>query len=265
MKSKLKILLTGGTGQLGKMLLKQIDHEDFHIDVLTRNKIVDSIKNVGFLNADLTKIETLSSLRPDYDSVIHCASDPKNSESIDIKGTHNLLKSVKGGSIKNFVYISIVGIDESNFPYYQNKLKTEELVIGSGIPYTILRITQFHDFIYNRILNTVNSEDGFITVPDGLQFQSIDLIDVCGEILGLLKNGATNSIIRIGGPEILKISDIIKSYQEIIKPGTKISLVPPHNDFQKLFTTGINLCPNHRTGKITWRDFLTKIRNNDIV
>jgi len=245
------------------MLLKQIDHKDFRIDILTRNKIIDSIKNVGCLNADLTNVKTLSSLRSDYDIVVHCASDPKNSESIDIKGTHNLLKSIKGDRVKNFIYISIVGVDKSTFPYYQNKLKTEKQVVSSGIPYTILRITQFHDFIYDRILNMANSEDGLITVPDGLQFQSIDLIDVCGEIIRLLKNRATNSTIQVGGPEILKISDIIRSYQEIINSERKISLVPPHNAFEKLFTSGINLCPNHKTGKITWRDFLTKKRYNN--
>ena len=263
MGNKTKILLTGGTGQLGRMLLKQIDNEDFHIDILTRNKNIGSIKNVEYINADLTKVETLGSLGSDYDIIIHCASDPKNSESIDIKGTHNLLKSIKGGRPKNFIYISIVGVDKSTFPYYQNKLKTEELVVDSGIPYTIMRITQFHDFIYDRILNTANLEDGPIIIPDGLQFQSIDLMDVCGEILGLLKNGPSNSTIRIGGPEILKISDIIRNYQEVIKPEKEISLVPPHNDFQKLFTTGINLCSNHKTGKITWRDFLTEKVNNN--
>ncbi|WP_335966698.1 NAD(P)H-binding protein [Galbibacter sp. PAP.153] len=258
MRTKPKILLTGGTGQLGRMLLKQIDYEDFHIDILTRNKIIDTIKNVGHLNADLTKVETLSPLRLGYDIIIHCASDPKNSESIDIQGTQNLLKSIKGDRTKNFIYISIVGVDKSTFPYYRNKLKTEKLIVNSGIPYTILRITQFHDFIYDRILSTTRSEDELTTAPDGLKFQSIDLIDVCGEILGLLKIKATNSTIQIGGPEILKISDITKNYQEVIRPEKKISLIPPHNDFQKLFTTGINLCPNHKTGKITWRDFLIK-------
>lgn len=259
MTTKSRILVTGGTGQLGKIFLKETDNEYFQTDVLTRNKTLGSTKSIRYINADLIKAETLSSLGTDYDSIVHSASDPRNSDATDIIGTQNLLKRIKGNRIRNFMYISIVGVDKSNYKYYQDKLKAEELIIHSGIPYTILRVTQFHDFVYNRILNPANPKNDFITVPDGMKFQSIDLKDVCLEILRLLKNGATNSIKQIGGPEILKISDMVKAYQTIMMPEKKISLDPSQNDYQ-IFKTGINLCPDHKTGTITWRDFLLKKR-----
>lgn len=242
---------------MGKAFLKEIGEEYFQVDVLTRNNI-KSTTNIRYLEADLLEFETLNTLRTTYDIIVHCASDAKTSGSTDIRGTQNLLRIINRSIIKNLIYISIVGVDKTNYKYYQNKLHTEKVIIDSGVPYTILRVTQFHDFVYNRIINSNNSEDESIAIPGGLKFQSIDLTDVCAEILRLLKNGATNSILQVGGPEILESSGIAKTYQNVTSPEKKISIVPPGNDLQKLFTTGINLCPDHKKGKKTWRDFLLK-------
>jgi uncharacterized protein YbjT (DUF2867 family) len=257
------MLVTGGAGQLGKMLLRQIDTNNLYIDALTRNRIIDSVTNIRYIHADLTQYETLKVLSTNYDVIVHCASNPKDSDAVDIEGTRNLLKAIKGNNIRNFVYISIVGVDKSTYTYYQNKLKAEQLIIGSGIPYTILRITQFHDFVNNRILNAGERETEFLTIPEGLKFQSIDITDVCENIKELINSESSNSILDIGGPEILTIQNIVEAYQDIIKPNKKIKMTSDLNDFQKLFTTGINLSPERKLGRITWRDYLLNKRMED--
>ena len=255
-----KLLLTGGTGQLGQILLKQLVHSPLWINVLTRNKNIDSTTNLRYITADLGKYETLDTLRTDYDIVVHCASDPRESDSMDVEGTRNLLKAISGSSIKHFVYISILGVDKTPYKYYQNKLRAENLIQASGIPYTILRIAQFHDFVHNRILTPITGENGSFAIPAGLKFQSIDLIDVCEEIRECIKGGPTNSILQLGGPEVLTITEILEIYKNVIPTNKKITITTALNDFQKLFTTGINLCPDHKKGKITWKDYLLKKR-----
>lgn len=257
MKKIAKVLLTGGTGQLGKMLIREVAAQHFSIDVLTREKEFASKTNIGYVSADLTNYTSLTgALNQDYDVVVHCASNPKESDLIDVKGTQNLLGAIEGKNVKNFIYISIVGVDKTTYKYYQNKLRAEELIIGSGVPYTILRITQFHDFVLNRILVGGN-ENEVSMIPAGLNFQPIDLSDVSKRILQLIKSAPTNSILQIGGPEILNIQEIIQDYQKILKPRKKIETTTNLNDFQKLFTTGINLCPNNKWGSTTWRNYLT--------
>ena len=256
-----KLLLTGGTGQLGRTLLKGISTGPLRINVMTRNKGVDpSTADLSYITADLSNYGTLETLGTDYDIVVHCASDPRKSDSIDREGTRNLLKGLKDSSIKHFVYISILGVDKTTYPYYQNKLRAENLIIASGIPYTILRIAQFHNFVHDRILNPVMDGNESFTIPTGLEFQSIDLIDVCEEIQESIKRGPTNSILKIGGPEVLTISEIVEIYENTIPINKKITMTTHLNDFQKLFTTGINLCPDHKRGKITWKDYLLKKR-----
>lgn len=255
----MRVLLTGGTGQLGKMLLNNLGLQHFTIDVLTRRKEPASNSGIGYINADLTDGAGLNSaLTHDYDVVVHCASHPRESDMVDVEGTRNLLKAVGNRNVKNFIYVSIVGIDKAAYGYYQNKLRAEELIIKSGIPYTILRITQFHDFVLNRILNA-GHENEVIVIPAGLKFQSIDLADVCKRINQLIQGGAGNSIQQIGGPEILEIETIVQEYQKIFKPAKRIQFTTNLNDFQRLFTTGINLCPDHKWGTVSWGDYLSSL------
>lgn len=244
---------------MGQALLKRLAHWPLRINVVTRNKGVDpTTTNLGYITADLGKYETLDTLGTDYDIVVHCASNPRESDTIDLEGTRNLLRALNDSNIKHFTYISILGVDRTTYPYYHNKLKAENLIMASGIPYTILRIAQFHDFVHNRILTPITGENGSFTIPAGLKFQSIDLLDVCEEIGESIKRGPTNSILQIGGPEVLKIGEIVEIYENIIPAKKKITMTADLNDFQKLFTTGINLCPDHKKGKITWKEYLLK-------
>lgn len=259
----ISLLLTGGTGQLGKMLLNELSLQHFAIDVLTRGKEFASNSAIKPVNADLTDYTSLAdALAHDYDVVVHCASNPRESDMVDVEGTQNLLRAIGNRNVKNFIYISIVGVDKTPYRYYQHKLRAEESIINSGIPYTILRITQFHDFVLNRILD-VRDENDVILVPGGLKFQSIDLADVCKRIDQLIQIGAGDSIQQIGGPEILKIEDIVQDYQKIFTSTKSIRSTSTLNDFQKLFTTGINLCPDHKWGTTTWRDYLSLKRREN--
>jgi uncharacterized protein YbjT (DUF2867 family) len=259
MREMINVLLTGGTGQLGRMLLNEFETQQLSVSVLTRRKALASSSGMKVINADLTNSTSLNrALSHDYDVVIHCASNPRESATVDVKGTENLLKAVGNGNVKNFIYISIVGVDKSTYPYYQDKRRAEEFVISSGVPYTILRITQFHNFVLNRILDA-GKENDVITLPAGLKFQSIDLSDVRKKINQLIEGGPCNSILQIGGPEILDTDDIIREYQTIIKPGKRVQFTSTLNDFQKLFTTGINLCPDQKWGTVTWGDYLSSL------
>lgn len=241
---------------MGKMLLNEHGLQHAAIDILTRGKQFASNSAVKPINADLTDYTSLAdALAHDYDVVVHCASNPRESDAVDVKGTQNLLRAVGNRNVKNFIYISIVGVNKVPYQYYQHKLKAEELIIDSGIPYTILRITQFHDFILNRILD-VRDKNDVILVPGDLKFQPIDLADVCKKIAQLIQTEPGNSIQQIGGPEILEIGDIVQQYQKIFKPTKEIQITSTLNDFQRLFTTGINLCSDHKWGTITWRDYL---------
>ncbi|MEN6454601.1 MAG: NAD(P)-dependent oxidoreductase, partial [Prolixibacteraceae bacterium] len=107
MREMINVLLTGGTGQLGRMLLNEFDTQQLSVSVLTRGKALASSSVMKVINADLTDRASLNNaLSCDYDVVIHCASNPRESDTVDVKGTENLLEAVGKGNVKNFIDIS---------------------------------------------------------------------------------------------------------------------------------------------------------------
>jgi uncharacterized protein YbjT (DUF2867 family) len=99
--------------------------------------------------------------------------------------------------------------------------------------------------------------DSILLVPQGLQFQSIAVTDVASHIVNLVSHGPTRTISQVGGPEILSLEGMIKTYQRVLGKQRKIKNMQPENDFYKLFQSGKNLCPENRLGHLTWDKFIS--------
>ncbi len=252
-----KVLITGGTGKLGKEIVNQLLFKKYQITVLSTKKRLELPKSVLILKADLTNIYSLKNNIKDFQIIIHCASNPKDSENVDFKGTLNLLQSINNKELPHIIYISIVGVDKSTFPYYQHKYQAETIIQESEFPWTILRITQFHDFVLHQVIDSLdNKDDSIFKVPKQMAFQSIDIKNVAEFISSIISDDPKNSIITLGGPEVLNIKDMVKIYLTEVGRSAKIKEVITNNSFYKIFTTGINLCPNEKIGTIKWGDFI---------
>lgn len=255
-----KVIVTGGTGNLGSKIVEYLIEKKYTTTVLTSKSVLNPINGVNNVTADITCKDSLTSLFDDTDVIIHCASNPRKSDDVDVMGTKNILENINLQKPPHFIYISIVGVDKSNWPYYQNKYKTENLIKSSRIPYTILRITQFHDFVLNRIvkdLDTKPIEETF-KIPKGLCFQSIDTGEAAKRIVSYIDTiqKTEGSIITFGGPEVLPLQNIVKIYLAKHKRNQTIETYVTDDPFYKIFTTGINLCPDYKNGKTTWKAYI---------
>ena len=134
-------------------------------------------------------------------------------------------------------------------------LAIEDIIEECRIPFTILRVTQFHNFVLN-IINNLENFDGIINVPEGMRFQSIDVREVAGYLVELIKESAYGRLPGRGGPEILDLGEMIKSYLEISGSTNTFKLSKIKSEMNDLFSSGINLIPSSKYGKITWREFL---------
>ena len=131
------ILVTGGTGNLGRRVVDRLRGEGCNVRVLSRSGHPDT------LQGNLLSGEGLEEAVSGTDTVVHCASNPaRQTRRTDVGGTQRLLQAAERGGVSHFVYISIVGIDcATSYPYYRAKLDTERVVKGSPVPHTILRAT----------------------------------------------------------------------------------------------------------------------------
>ncbi|WPO77872.1 SDR family oxidoreductase [Flavobacterium sp. KACC 22761] len=254
-----KILITGGNGHLGKYIVDSLLSKGYNPSVLTTQTILSESNRVQFFTGDLVENKGLQEATEGADVIIHCASNPRNFQQTDIKGTKNLLEAIDKNATKHFIYISIVGIDKSDYPYYGAKLEVEKSIINSGIPFTILRTTQFHDFVFNllKTLEEQNSgNEGFIEIPSGLKFQSIAVNEVADLLISLALEKPKGLLEDCGGPEVFSFEEMVASYLKINRKNRQIKLLESEDIRHKLFTTGINLCPNQKLGKQTWEEFL---------
>ena len=250
------VLVTGGTGNLGRWVVEYLLQKNYAVGVLSSRTGVLLENGVTVFKGDLAANTGLNEATAEADIVIHCASNPRNFEETDVVGTKNLLNAINRTRTRHFVYISIVGVDKSSYPYYQAKYRVEKLIANSGVPYTLLRTTQFHSFILNIAQPFVQEPvDGIITIPAGMQFQSIDirevaerLVSVAESPLGLLRD--------FGGPEVLPFEEMVKRYLAATDNDMAVHTADIAGERYNLFRSGINLCPEHADGTITWNHFL---------
>lgn len=250
------VLVTGGTGNLGKQVVDYLQRKNYSVCVLSTKESTFRRKDFLFVRGDLSTNTGLDKATSQADIIIHCASDPRNFEQVDLVGTRNLLQSINRAITQHIIYISIVGVNKSTYPYYRTKFAAEELIANSGIPYTILRTTQFHNFILSILKSFINSQlNGVASIPSGMRFQSVDVREVAGMLVDNLEHPA-GLLPDFGGPQILTFEDMVQSYLNVTKTNVKIEVTDIAGEQFDLFRSGVNLSPNNSFGNITWQSFL---------
>jgi uncharacterized protein YbjT (DUF2867 family) len=117
------------------------------------------------------------------------------------------------------VYISVVGadrvpltsgIDRAMFGYFGSKLGAERVVADSGLPWTTLRATQFHDLVLTVVREMAKLP--VIPVPSGFRFQPVDAGEVAARLVELALAMPAGLVPDIGGPRVYATSDLLRAY-----------------------------------------------------
>lgn len=262
-----KILVTGGTGVLGKAVSKIFLDKQIDFIVGSRNQDTKNYNNdntasnvnVKWVRMDLTKNDGLNKFIPDdIDTILHLASIPTqkiDGQPGDIVLARNLLNSIPKKNIKHFIYCSIVGIDKIPFAYYQGKLECERLIKESDIPYTILRATQFHDFIDAIISKMVSLPIGI--VPKALKVQPIQVEAVAMELVKINEGSPLNRTYDIGGPKTYDFGEITTSLLQARNQQKLVLNFPVIGKVMRTFTDGYNTCDSVSSNSNTWEEYLS--------
>ena len=196
------ILVTGGTSGPGRPLVEALRAAGHAVRVLSRT--AGEQRLVGDLDAGTG----LDAAVAGTDVVVHLATNRKS----DLRGTEHLLAAARAAGIGHLVYLSIVGVDRIPYAYYRDKVANEQAIAASGIPFTILRATQFHSFP-GDILKLTGGRF-FVDLP----IQPIGVDDVAVRLAELTTGAPASStgegrVADIGGPEILQGRDILARLQ----------------------------------------------------
>lgn len=233
------VLVTGGTGTLGRVLVARLRADGHEVRVLSR-------RSGGYVG-DLTTGAGVAQAVDGTDVVVHCASNPRH----DVAGTRNLLAAATG---QHIVYVSIVGVDAIPLGYYRRKLACERLVEESGLPWTVQRATQFHDLL--ATMAGALAWAPVVPALSGVSFQPCDVRDLAARLADLATGPPLRRAPDFGGPAVHSATALMRMY--LRAAGKRRTLVPvrlPGKVFRGLRAGG-NLTPAHTDGRITFAEYL---------
>jgi uncharacterized protein YbjT (DUF2867 family) len=250
------ILVTGGTGTLGRPVVQRLRDAGAKVTVLSRHAR-ETAEGVRYMAGDLSTGEGIEAAVRGAEVIVHCAGSSKGDE----RKTRTLVGAAKDG--RHIVLISVVGadripqvsaIDRAFFGYFGMKLATERVVEQSGIGWTTLRATQFYDLIL--MVARAMAKLPVIPAPTGTRLQPVDATEVAERMAELALGRPSGLVPDLAGPKIYTVAELIKSY--LSAAGKWRRLVPVHIPGQaaNALRTGANLAPDRAVGKRTWEEFL---------
>ena len=172
----MKALVTGGTGTLGRLVVPRLQDAGCEVRVLSRRSRAAG-QGIEFVTGDLATGQGVDAAVVGAEVIVHCAGTKKGDED---KARH-LVRAARRAGTRHLVYISVVGadripvasgVDRALFGYFAAKLAAERVVADSGLPWTALRATQFHDGILMTVRQLARMP--VIPVPAGWRFQPVD-------------------------------------------------------------------------------------------
>ena len=245
-----EVLVTGGTGSLGRRVVDRLRDASGDVRILSRSE------RPGTVRGDLSTGEGLEQAVDGVDVIVHCASSPRKTRQIDVEGTERLLRAAGQAGVSHVVFISIVGVDRNPyFPYYRMKLEVERTIERSSVPWTILRATQFHEFVLRMVQFLERLP--VVMVPKGL-LQPIDVGEVADRLAELALSEPTGRAPDIGGPEIRSAAELARAYFEVAGRRRRVVEVSLPGKTARAFREGAQLCPEGRYGRIRWEEFLSQ-------
>lgn len=248
------VTVTGGTGTLGSAVVTRLLARQHRVRVLSRRADAACADGVEVVTGDMLTGAGIQEAVAGADAIIHCASGPANAQQVDVEGTRTLLNAARASGAPHIIYSSIVGIDRSTMPYYQAKYATEGVIEQSGLPWTNVRIVQFHNFVLRMVQAAGADTQPEVTVNEGIRFQSIDVGEAADQLVALVDAGPAGLAPDVGGPEVLTLAEMVATYLRV--RGRQATVRPVAEETPTPFSTGINLVPDHAVGKITWEAFL---------
>ncbi|MCU4926866.1 NAD(P)H-binding protein [Halobacteria archaeon AArc-dxtr1] len=253
----IRTLLAGATGTLGTALRPRLTAAGHTVRAASRSPPEETKENLNWVELDLIDGTGLESALENTDVIIHTATAPQgDTAAVDVEGTKRLVEVAEAADVENFLYPSIVGIDDIPFSYYEEKVTGEMIVEESDIPTTIVRATQFHSFIA-ELLDSV-AKLPLWPLPTNVQIQPVDVGEVADVIVDHATLTASGRTGPIGGPNIHLVGELAQMYRNARGLRHPIMRLPIPGKTMAAFRTGHATCPNQRVGTVTWEEWLAE-------
>jgi uncharacterized protein YbjT (DUF2867 family) len=245
----MKIVIIGGTGLIGSQLTNRLRQPGHEVIAASPASGVNTITGEG-----------LNDVLKDTQVVVDVANSPsfEDKDVMEFFQTsgRNLLAAEKSAGVKHHVALSIVNCDGlPNSGYMRAKVAQENLIKKSGVPYTILRSTQFYEFA--RAIAQSAMVGPMIHLSPAL-IQPIASADVVAVLAEISTAAPLNSTTEVGGPEKIKFDNWIRHYLELAGDSREV-ITDVHARYYgtELNDQSLTAGPNARLGKIKYDNWFS--------
>jgi uncharacterized protein YbjT (DUF2867 family) len=212
----MRIAVTGGTGTLGREVVRELTARGHEVRVLTRHAPghpVDLTTGAG-LEAALDGVEVVV-------DAANAGPARRPAAAVLVAGTARLLAAAARAGVEHHVGVSIIGIDRVPLPYYEVKLAQEAAIRGGGVPWTIVRATQFHSLLATAFSATARAG---VLPGAAVPVQPVDEREVAELLADTAEAGPSGATTQFAGPEVRTLRELAHLWRE--QTGRRAAIVP---------------------------------------
>ncbi|RBY85719.1 SDR family oxidoreductase [Blastococcus sp. TF02A-30] len=244
------VLVTGATGRLGQRLAPALEGAGHVVRRMSRRGA-----GPGGVRGDLATGRDLREALSGAEVVVHAASDPRGDTwEVDVAGTRRLVQAVDRDRLRHLLYVSIVGVDRIPYGYYRAKYAAEQVLLASGVPVTLVRVTQFHDFV-DELLSTAR-RGPVLPVPMGWRVQPVDVGEVAEHLTGLVAAPPAGGVVEFGGPQELSAAELARAWVAVHGNGAHVVSTPVPGRLSTAFRDGAAVPSGGARGRRTYEEHL---------
>ncbi|MGY1616370.1 SDR family oxidoreductase [Geodermatophilus sp. SYSU D00691] len=243
------VLVTGGTGRLGQRLIALLQGAGHTVRQMSRRGT-----GPGGVRADLATGRDLPAAVRGAEVVVHAATDPRNAWQVDVAGTRRLVEALDRDRLRHLVLVSCVGVDRIPYGYYRAKFAAEQVLLASGLPVTLLRVTQFHDVADGLLASARRGP--VLPVPMGWRVQPVDVGEVAAHVTDLVGRPPSGGVVEYGGPEEVAVADLARAWAAAREPGARVVATPLPGKLSAALREGAALPTGGERGRRTYAEHL---------
>jgi len=246
----MKIVVIGGTGLIGSKLVNKLREHGHEATAASPKSGVDTLTGKGL--AEAVKGASV---------VVDVTNAPSWEDAAVMKffetSTRNLLTHEAAAGVKHHVALSVVGTDRMlESGYFRAKLAQESLIKSSSIPYSIIRATQFFEFV--KGIADLSTDGNKVRLPSAL-IQPMAADDVASAVARIAMSSPVNGIVEVGGPEQFRLSELVRRGLAAWKDPREV-VADPNARYYGIAVSERTLVPGNdaRLGDTTFETWLTQ-------
>jgi len=244
----MKIVVIGGSGLIGSKLVTKLREHGHEAIAASPNSGVNTVTGEGL--AEALKGASV---------VVDVSNSPSWEDAAVLKffetSTRNLLTYETAAGVKHHVALSVVGTDRMlTSGYFRAKIAQENLIKGSSIPFSIVRATQFFEFV--KGIADISTEGNKVRLPHVL-FQPMAADDVASAVGKFAMGSPVNGTVEIGGPEKFRFDELVRQGLAAWKDPREV-VADPHARYYGVEVSERTLVPDDdaQLGQTRFADWL---------